>query len=118
MIHSYKDLIVWQKAKSLAVKIYHLTSKYPSSEIYGITSQMRRAAISIPSNIAEGRGRKGRKEYLNFLNIAYGSATELEAQIDIAKELRFGDFQAYQEIEALLLEVMKMLGTIRSKIAS
>lgn len=79
-IKSYKDLFVWQKSIILVKKIYILTEKLPSREIYGIINQMRRAAITIPSNIAEGYGRKSRKEYGQFLRVAYGSSLELETQ--------------------------------------
>lgn len=86
-IHSYKDLIVWQKAMDLIVAIYKLTEEFPKSEIYGLTAQMRRSAISIPSNIAEGRRRGSRKDYRQFLIMAYGSGSELETQIEITKRL-------------------------------
>jgi four helix bundle protein len=82
-LNSYKDLIVWQRAMELVVEIYKLTDKFPKEEIYGIISQMRRCAISIPSNIAEGRRRDGKKDFRRFLIIAYGSGAELETQIEI-----------------------------------
>ena len=86
-MQTYKDLIVWQKSIKLTVEIYRLTALFPSEEKFGITSQMRRCVISIPSNVAEGFGRRGKKENAQFINIAYGSATELETQIIIAKQL-------------------------------
>src|SRR3989338_6281777 len=98
-IHSHKDLIVWQKGIDLSKKIYILTEKFPREEIYGITSQMRRAAISIPSNIAEGRSRGTRKDFVQFLRIAIGSASELETQIEIAKNLPQTKNLSYQEID-------------------
>ncbi|MFA6183761.1 MAG: four helix bundle protein [Parcubacteria group bacterium] len=82
-LNSYRDLIVWQKAMELVTEIYKLTDKFPKEEIYGIVSQMRRCAISIPSNIAEGRRRDGKKDFRRFLIIAYGSGAELETQIEI-----------------------------------
>ena len=109
MINSYKDLIVWQKSRSLAVLIYKLTEKFPQSELYGLTSQMRRAAVSIVSNIAEGRYRGSRKDFRQFLIIAYGSGAELETQIDIAKLLPFGENIDFAEIDNLLEEIMKIL---------
>ena len=86
-INTYRDLIVWQKSMDLVVEIYKLTKNFPKSEIYGLTSQMKRCAVSIPSNIAEGRRRGSRKDYRHFLIIAYGSGAELETQIEIVKRL-------------------------------
>ena len=113
MIHTYKDLIVWQKAMDLVVEIYKLTNLFPKSELYGLTSQVRRSAISIPSNIAEGRFRGTIKDYLNFLRIAYSSGAELETQIEISKRLKYGvDFLA---VDKLLEEIMKILNVIIGK---
>lgn len=108
-IQSYKELIVWQKSVELVKEIYTLTSFFPSPEIYGIVSQIRRAAISIPSNIAEGYGRNSQKQYLHFYSISYGSSLELETQIIIAKELRLAPLEKFQKSEELLNEVIKML---------
>ncbi len=113
-LKSYKELIVWQKAIKLVEEIYKLTNGFPKSETYALSSQMQRAATSVPSNIAEGYSRKNLKEYIHFLHIAYGSATELETQIIIVKNL-------YKNIdcktaEALLEEVLKMLNKITSKL--
>lgn len=117
-INSYKDLIVWQKSVELVIEIYKLTEKFPKTEIYGLTSQMRRSAISIPSNIAEGRRRGSRKDFNHFIIIAYGSGAELETQIEIAKRLHFGRDLDYSKIESLLLEIMKMLNKILSTLRS
>lgn len=117
-IYSYKDLIVWQRAIQLVKLIYQLTSNFPKEEIYGITSQMRRAAVSIPSNIAEGRRRGGKKEFNQFLLIAYSSGAELETQLEIAKSLTFGKELDYNKVEPVLLEVMKMLNKILSTLRS
>jgi four helix bundle protein len=103
-IHSYKDLIVWQKAKDLAVLVYELTEEFPRSELYGLTSQMRRAVISIPSNIAEGRRRGHKKEFLHFLLNAYGSGAELETQIEIAKQLKNLKELNYNKIDILFIQ--------------
>ncbi len=84
---SFKDLIVWQKAKDLAVEVYKLTENFPKEELYGLTSQMRRAAISISSNIAESYHRFHKREKRQFLAIAFGSGSELESQREIAKTL-------------------------------
>lgn len=108
-INSYKDLIVWQKAVDLVVEIYRLTENFPKAETYGITSQMRRSAVSIPSNIAEGRRRGSRKDFRQFLIISYGSGAELETQIEIVKKLPFGESVDFKKADSLLLEVMKML---------
>jgi|SRR3989338_2480067 len=113
MINSYKDLIVWQRAIELVVEIYKLTDKFPKSEIYGLVSQMRRSAVSIPSNIAEGRRRGTKKDYRNFLVIAYGSGAELETQIIISKKLSFG-IMDYNKADSLLDETMKMLNKFLS----
>ena len=88
-IKSYKELIVWQKSIKLVKEIFILTDKFPKSELYGLVSQMRRAAVAIPSNIAEGYGRKSSKEYAQFYSIAYGSALELETQLILSKRLGF-----------------------------
>src|SRR3990172_11771209 len=88
-IQSYKELIVWQRSMSLVQEVYKLTGLFTSQEQFGIVSQIRRAVVSIPSNIAEGYGRRSHKEYLQFYAISYGSALELETQLVIAKELEF-----------------------------
>src|SRR3989344_6822169 len=111
-LNSYKNLIVWQKAIELVVEIYNLTDKLPKSELYGLTSQMRSSAISIPSNIAEGRRRGHQKEFIQFLTIAYGSGAELETQVEIAKKLSFSRDLDYIKASGLLDEVMRMLNKI------
>ncbi|OGF18690.1 hypothetical protein A3G56_00355 [Candidatus Falkowbacteria bacterium RIFCSPLOWO2_12_FULL_45_10] len=112
IIHGYKDLIVWQRSMELVVAVYQLTDDFPRQEIYGLISQMRRAAVSIPSNIAEGRRRGGKKEFRQFLLISYGSGAELETQIEIAKRLKFSDSLNFNKVDGLLSEVMKMLNKI------
>lgn len=111
-VESYENLIVWQKSMDLVIAVYALTGKFPKEEIYGLTSQMRRAAISIPSNIAEGSRRSSRKDFRNFLLNAYGSGAELETQIRIAKRLSFGEAKDYVSADALLSEVMRMLNKL------
>jgi len=115
-IQSYKNLIVWQKAMDLVVEIYNLTNKFPKSELYGLVSQMKRCAISVPSNIAEGRRRGSRKSYLNFLLIAYSSGAELETQIGIAKRLNFINKLDFEKVDNLLDQVMRMLNKITYKL--
>lgn len=111
-ITSYKDLIVWQRSVDLAVAVYELTEKFPKEELYGISSQMKRVAVSISSNIAEGRKFSSKKEFTHFLSIAYGSGAELKTQIEIVKRLPFGKNLRYTKVDSLLLEVMKMLNKI------
>ena len=115
IIHSYSELIVWQKAKDLAVNVYELTEKFPKEEIYGLISQMRRFAVSIPSNITEGRTRGTRKDFLQFLRIAHGSCSELETQVEIAKRWSRTKNLDFSRIENLLLEVGKMLALMIRK---
>ena len=116
MIESYKELIVWQKAIDLVVELYTLTEKFPKEDIYGLTSQMRRASVSIPSNIAEGRSRGSRREFRQFLLVAYGSGGELETQIEIAKRLPSTKNFNFYKVDQLLNEVMKILNTIIAKL--
>ena len=113
---SYADLIVWQKAISLSVHLYKYTDKFPRQEAYALTDQMRRAAVSIPSNIAEGRGRGTAKDFAHFLRIALGSAAELETQLVISKELGYGESQQYSHADALLTEIRKMLHVMIRKL--
>lgn len=115
-MNSYKELVVWQKGIKLSKEIYTLTDKFPKSELFGITSQMRRAVISISSNIAEGYTRQHRGEYIQFLSIAFGSGAELETQMEIAKELGFCNQSEYKKIISLLSEVMKMLNRLISSL--
>lgn len=116
IINSYKDLIVWQKAIDLVVLIYALTKNFPQTEIYALTSQMRRCAVSIPANIAEGRHRGTRKDFVQFLRITYGSGAELETYIEIAKKLKFGSDADYSKVDSLLNEVMRMLNSMILKL--
>ncbi len=107
-LKSFKDLTVWQKSADLAVSVYKITEKFPRSELYGITNQMRRAVISISSNLAEGFKRSHNKEKLQFYNIAYGSTSELESQIEISKKLGFLSENDYQGLIAITVEISKM----------
>jgi four helix bundle protein len=114
-IRSYKDLIVWQKSMDLVDLIYRLTATFPRTEQFGLMSQMQRSAVSIPSNIAEGRCRGTRKDFRQFLAVALGSAAELQTQTEIAKRQSFGKSDLYPSIEMLLVEIMKMLNVLISK---
>ncbi len=115
-IKSYKDLIVWKKSIVLVKETYKITSSFPKSESYSLVDQMRRAAVSIPSNIAEGYGRKTRKDYGQFCSIAYGSLLELETQIEIAKELKFVTKETIELEESLIGEVGRMLNSLVHKL--
>jgi four helix bundle protein len=106
---SYRDLIVWQKSMSLVEKIYRLTAEFPSEEKFGLVSQMRRAAVSIPSNIAEGYRRSGQKDYIRFCRYSFGSGSELETQLEIAQRLEFVSEGQSKLTLSLLDEVMRML---------
>lgn len=105
--NSFKDLIVWQKAYKLVLKIYKTTKDFPKHETYGLAQQMRRAAVSLPSNIAEGYGRRHKAEYRQFLSVAYGSLSELETQYLLSIDLKY--INKDEIIENLLKEVGSML---------
>ena len=109
MAQSYRDLIVWQRGMELTAAVYHLTRDFPKEELYGLTSQIRRAAVSIPSNIAEGQGRGSAGEFRQFLAIARGSNCEVETQLELARMLGFGKTESIREAEALAEEIRKML---------
>ncbi len=104
--NSYRDLIVWQKGMLLCKEVYLLTQNFPKEEIYGLTSQMRRSVISIPSNIAEGRGRNSDKEFIRFLQIALGSIYELQTQLELAFEL--GYTNSIENLINLSIEIEKI----------
>ena len=111
-IKSYKDLIVWQKSIELVKEVFNLTRQFPKEETYGIVSQMRRAAVSIPSNIAEGSGRRFTKEWQQFYSIAFGSTLELETQLIISKDLKLASPDLFQKSFGLIEEVSKMIRKI------
>lgn len=111
---TYKDLIVWQKSIELVIAVYELTEKFSREEIYGLTSQIRRAVMSIPSNIAEGKMRGGNIEFKRFLSIAFASGAELETQLIIAKKLPKTAKLDYNKVDSLLEEVMRMLNKLIS----
>ncbi len=113
---SYKELIVWQKSYDLTLKIYAVSKKFPKEEMFGLTSQIRRASVSIPSNIAEGSARAGTKEFIQFLRVAYGSGAELETQLLLCKDLNLINEGEYTTINSLLTEVMKILNALMAKL--
>jgi four helix bundle protein len=111
----YRELKVWQLGVDLALEIYRLTADFPKTEQYGLTSQLRRASVSIPSNIAEGHARKTRREMQRFANIAKGSLAELETQLIIAGELKFLTYDALRKLLRMAEEESRMLsGLLRS----
>ena len=115
-IQSFKDLLVWQKSRALVINVYDITKEFPKEEVYGLTNQIRRCAVSIPSNIAEGFGRGSRTEYARFLRIAKGSLFELETQMDISGELGYLDMPICKQILNDINEVGKMLGGLLVKL--
>jgi four helix bundle protein len=113
---SYRDLRVWQKAMDLVVEVYRITAQFPSDEKFGLTSQRRRAAVSIPSNIAEGHGRQSTREFANFLWIANGSLMELDTQITIAERLSFSPQEHANKLRDSLSDVSRMLAGLRNSL--
>ena len=108
-MQSYKELIAYQKAYQLALDIYKATKKFPKDELFGIVSQMRRSAVSVPCNIAEGYCRNHRKEYVQFLNIAFGSCGELEALLSLSKDLGYLALNDFNRIDEQLKDVSRLL---------
>lgn len=115
-INSYRDLIVWQKSMSLVTEIYSITRNFPSVELYGLGNQMRRSAISIPSNIAEGYGRNSTGDYKRFLQIAVGSLFELQTQVEIAFNLGYITSELFKELVSKTKELELMLLSLIRKI--
>ena len=109
-IKSHKDLKVWQESMTLVTQIYKISEDFPKHEIYGLTSQIRRAAVSIPSNIAEGAGRKGDNEFKRFLFIALGSLSEVETQLEISQRLNYID--TIEEINKRIYFIRNMLSNL------
>jgi four helix bundle protein len=110
------ELVVWQKAIELTVCVYELTRRFPGEEAFGLTSQMRRASISVASNIAEGRGRLNRAEFRQFLGIALGSIFELKTQLVVARRLAMGNQEKLDQANSLAEEVSKMLTSFIEKL--
>ncbi len=114
---SYRDLIVWQKGTDLALAVYAVTRTFPEEERFGITNQLRRATVSIPSNIAEGKNRSTRKEYVHFLRIAKGSAAEVETQLYISHKLGYIDAVSYEKVRCSCEEISKILAVLIRKLS-
>ena len=106
---AHRELDVWKRSMEFVKDIYQVTEAFPNAEIYGLTSQMRRAAVSIPSNLAEGAARKGSKEFKQYLNIAQGSISELDTQIELASMLNYIDSKIYDTLMEKLSTISKML---------
>jgi four helix bundle protein len=116
--HSYKDLIVWQKAKKLAADAYRLTESFPRREVYGLTSQIRRAAVSVVSNIAEGQGRLTKGEFQQFLGHSRGSLLELETQLVVSVDLNYLSDEAFTKVELQISEVHRMLNGLLESLSA
>lgn len=106
---NFKELLVWQKSIDFVTEIYRTTETFPKAEIYGLVSQIRRAAISIPSNIAEGNSRRSKPDYLQFLKISRGSCAEVETHLVISKNLKFLNENEYLKLNERIIEISKML---------
>jgi four helix bundle protein len=112
-VRSYRELKVWQLAMDVAANVYRFTATFPKHELYGLSSQVQRAAVSIPSNIAEGNNRESTKEYLHHISIAAGSLAEMETQILLATKLNYGDDRQSEELLAQADEVGRMLSGLQ-----
>lgn len=108
-MHNYKELLVWQKARILVKDVYDVTNKFPSSEKYGLISQIQRSAVSIPSNIAEGCGKNSEKELIRYLEIANSSTFELETQIILSNDLEFIKKKDFEVLQNRIIEIQKMI---------
>lgn len=115
-VRDYRELIVWQKAMDLVELVYRTTDGFPQREIYGLTAQVRRAAISIPSNIAEGQGRYSTRDFLHFLSIARGSLKEVETQVLIAERLGYVDQRMRSNLLELTTEVSRLISGLASSL--
>jgi len=117
-VRSFHDLTVWQRSIELSVGIYTLTRAFPKDEIFGLTNQLRRASVSVSSNIAEGQCRLTKGEFINFLSIARGSNGEVRSQLTLARRLKYGDETLITQSEALATEVSKMLNALIASLKS
>jgi four helix bundle protein len=113
-VQHYRELIVWQKAIVLVEEVYRVTNGFPKTEIYALTNQIRRAAVSVPSNIAEGQGRNSTRDFLHFLSIAHGSLMEVETQITIAERLGYLDETHERHLLESTAEVSRMLSGLKT----
>ncbi len=116
MSASFKDLVVWQRAVELSLSVYKLTARFPSSEQFGLTNQLRRASVSVASNIAEGYGKSSRGEYVSFLGHARGSNGEVQTQLLISRRLGLGSLELHNQAESLADEVGRMLVVLMNRL--
>ncbi len=114
---TFRELLVWQKSIALVTKVYKSTSLFPKEELYGLTSQIRRSSISVPSNIAEGYGRKTNKEFIRFLRISMGSLFEIQTQLEIAKNINFINKEVYLDLYEDSREIERMLSSLIDKLS-
>jgi four helix bundle protein len=117
-MRDFRNLQIWQRSHQLALDVYKSTKNYPKSELYGLTSQIRRSAVSIPSNIAEGCGKTGEAELVRYLRIAMGSASELEYQLILSHDLKYLLGEVFQTLEDEVIQLKKMLVVFTKKIAN
>jgi four helix bundle protein len=117
-MRDFRELSVWQKAHNLLLEVYRHTTAFPPHERFGLTAHLRKSATSIPSNIAEGCGRRGEKEFARFLSVAAGSASETEYQLLLARDLGYLDDDAYDQLNQLTNEVKKMLNSLIQKLTA
>ena len=117
-MRDFRDLSIWKKSHLLTLKIYTVTKHFPKEEMFGLTSQMRRSASSIPTNIAEGCGRNTNPDFKRFLTMAAGSSSELAYQLILSRELQFISIEEFNELESELNEIMKMINSFIRKISS
>lgn len=115
-MHRYKELNVWKRSREFCSSIYSITTKFPQEEKFGLTSQLRRAAISIPSNIAEGASRSAKKDFARFLEISIGSSYEIETQLLIATDLKYISKENSLELSQTIVSIIKMLSKLRSSL--
>jgi four helix bundle protein len=115
-VRSYRELEVWQKAMDLVVECYKIAERFPKTEIYGLTSQLQRAAVSVPANIAEGQGRSHTKEFLNHLSISYGSLMEVETHLQIAARLHYLDDSKLQTMLSNTAQIGRMLNGLMNSV--
>ncbi|WPR70566.1 four helix bundle protein [Flavobacterium sp. NG2] len=115
-MHQFKELLIWKKSRIFCVEIYCITATFPSDKKFGITSQLRRASVSIPSNIAEGSSRSSNKDFLRFLEIAIGSCYEIETQLLISSDLGFINYKDLDSLTVKLDEIVKMTSKFRSSL--
>ena len=115
-MQNFRNLKVWEKSHKLTLQIYHVTQSFPKTELYGVTSQIRRASVSIPTNIAEGCGRNGGADFARFLQISMGSATEVEYLILLCRDIQLLSSEIYGKLQGEIIEIKKMLASFMKKL--